>query len=183
MASRNCEIECCNETTIFGQTRFKLLHVAFATTVSVALVTGFWTFNWDWQTRLPLRELLFLVHRAFGILAAVLGIAWVVTRLPGLFASNRSLAVKRWIKWIHVAIVVFVISLSGAAWLGRAQDGRWMELVSFVPVYNFVSRPDTPLAHYLLYAHAKASPWLLVLVVGHAVMGIFHLIGDKRDKG
>ena len=171
---RYCGVE------FFSDKRSTILHAAFAVAVSVALVTGFWTFDWKWETTYPLRECLFLVHRTAGLVAALLGMVWLVTRLPTLLLSERMRGAKRWIKWVHVSVVFFVVVLAGTAWLGRAQDGRWVELISPVPVYNFVSRPDTSLAYLLFYAHTIMAPWLFVLVIGHSIIGIVRLFAVRR---
>lgn len=133
--------------------------------------------NWSWQVTFPLREYLFVVHRVSGIAAGIAALIWMRERLVPLM----SVTTGRLVKGFHAVLATAVAALAGTAWYGRALDGRWAELYSLMPLYNFVSRPDTPLAHSLLHFHTWFAYWLASACAIHTVFGLLHAFNTRND--
>lgn len=166
-----------------GQLSLRQVHLLLAGFVLFALLSGFLTFDWSWRMPFPLREWLFAAHRTAGFCAGVCGIIWLIRfRFP----QRRKQAPDRH----HVAILLFQFSLvvlamviASAAWIGRALAGRWVELISPLPSFNLVSRPDSSLAHTLLTAHGALAKVMLATVLIHAASAALHWLREKIHDG
>lgn len=157
-------------------------HSIIAISCAVSLGTGLVAFDWSWEVSFPLREDLFAVHRAAGMIGMATSLAWLLYyRLPrNSFAhgGRRHLLVRGY----QVGLAALAVAMGMLAWIGRALDGRWIELVSPLPVYNFVSRPDAPLAHALLSFHAYLSGVMLAAVMVHATFAGAHWLRDRTRR-
>lgn len=147
-----------------------------------ALGTGFATFDWSWSVAFPLREKLFAIHRAAGIVTLVAALVWLAryrsARVGLVDGARRHPLVRLY----HLGLAVLAVIVSLCAWVGRALDGRWTELISPLPVYNFVSRPDVPLAHGLLSTHATIAKTLLAGVAIHAAFAAAHWLAKRQGR-
>lgn len=158
------------------------IHWLLASAIFIALLSGFVTFNWSWRVPFSLRECLFAVHRLTGFFAGICALVWFArfrfpqSRLP--VADRRDI----WIRAFQFALVAMATVLTGVAWIGRALDGRWIELISPLPAYNFVSRPDTPLAHALMSVHGTLAYVMLAGLLIHAGSAGIHKLWDNLAK-
>lgn len=146
----------------------------------LALGTGLATFDWTWSVAFPLREKLFVIHRAAGMVTLIVAIVWLLryrAHSRGSGREVRSLAVRLY----HLGLAVMAAVLAMFGWVGRALDGRWAELFSPLPPYNFVSRPDVPLAHRLLSTHATLANVLLIAVAVHVTFAAAHWAYGRRS--
>lgn len=167
-------------TRIFQRSWHKWLHICLATSVITALVTGFLTFGTFAFSGFNLREAMFIIHRIAGIIGGLLALFWAATRFASVNRQAKALGTFWWIKIAHAAIIAMIVIIVLFAWIGRSLDGRWSELYSLLPVYNLVSRPNVPWAHFLLHNHNQLAHLLLVLAIGHAIFGIMHIIEEWR---
>lgn len=161
--------------------RARGLHAVFAALTVTALVTGFSAFNWRAPIPGPLRESLFIMHRWAGFGALVLLLLWVLRRgiawRPRAHADEAQLAALA-----QNALAALGILMASMGWLARAQDGRWLELISPLPIHNLVSRPDTWLAHQLYYLHALIAKVLVATIMAHALMAAWHRVGTMLTR-
>jgi cytochrome b561 len=66
----------------------RVLHWAVTVLISAALASGYYAFDFSWTADgFFSRDLLFIVHRSSGLLAAVLILAWFTLRIPTLWGS------------------------------------------------------------------------------------------------
>ena len=109
-------------------------------------------------------------------------LAWLLYyRLPRnsfVHGDRRHLLVRGY----QAGLAALAVVMGMLAWIGRALDGRWIELVSPLPVYNFVSRPDVPLAHALLSFHAYLSGVMLAAVMVYATFAGAHWLRDRTRR-
>lgn len=165
-----------------GWLSLRRIHWWFASFVIFALVSGFLTFNWSWRIPFPLREWVFAAHRIAGLCGGVCGVFWLVRfRFP----QRRKQTPDR----THIAIRVFqfvlvllLLSIVSTAWIGRSLGGRWLELISPLPVFNLVSRPDSALAHELLTVHGMLAKIMLAALLVHATSAGLHWLWDGRFR-
>ena len=149
-----------------------LVHWLLACSVFVALLTGFTTFDWTWKVAYPIREWLFAAHRMAGMIAGFFGLLWL-SRYR--FPQRTKRTGTKWsmgIRLFQFALLLVVLAMALSAWVARALGGRWLELVSFWPVFNLVSQPAVPLAYSLFYFHATLALPLATMVTIHGVGGI-----------
>lgn len=159
-----------------------MVHWLLAGFVLSALLSGFITFDWSWRMPFPLREWLFIAHRIVGFGAGVCGLAWLVRfRFPQRFrqAPDRHHFA---IRLFQLGLVLLAIAVASFAWIGRSLAGRWIELISPVPTFNLVSRPDTPLAHTLLTAHGTLAKVMLVAAMVHSTSAALHWLQGYIDE-
>lgn len=145
----------------------------------MALGTGLITFDWSWKVAFPLRDKLFAIHRVAGMIVLVAALVWLMRfgfpRSSFVHGGRHHLLIRAY----HAGLAALAVMTALFAWIGRGLDGRWAELVSPLPVYNFVSRPDVPLAHTLLSSHALLARALLVALTIHAVAAAGHWLKDR----
>lgn len=159
------------------------LHLLLAGFVLFALLSGFLTFDWSWRMPFPLREWLFVAHRITGFCAGVCCMVWLIWfRFPqrSKLAADRSHIT---IRLFQLALVVLALSIASTAWIGRSLGGRWLELISPLPVFNLVSRPDSPLAHKLLTVHGTLAKLMLAALLVHVTSAGLHWLRGEFDGG
>lgn len=156
------------------------LHWLLGGAVIVALVTGFITFDWTWRIPFPIREWLFAIHRLSGITGGFLGFFWLVRYRFPQRATGIAAKWNIFIRLFQLTLLVASILMALSAWIGRSLDGRWLELISPWPVYNFVSQPEFGWAYSLIYFHAWLAAPLALIVSLHAAAGITVIVGFTR---
>lgn len=164
-----------------AQTR-RRLHSIFAIGGITALISGSVVFDWSWSVAFPLREKLFVLHRGAGMVAGVAILIWVVGFCPRQHSFVHGKERQMFVRLYQSGLAILLAATAFCAWVGRALGGRWIELVWPLPIYNFVSRPDIPLAHALLALHAELANIILITVTIHAAFAAIHWVRERRNK-
>lgn len=126
--------------------------------------------------------MLFIIHRLAGFVAMVTALMWLVAYRSARQSFVNGARRKPFVRFYQLCLALLAVLVSQCAWIGRALDGRWVELVSPLPVYNFVSRPDVPMAHVLVSTHVTAANILLVAVSIHAMFAVTHWLSGRHGR-
>ena len=112
----------------------RVLHWAVTVLISAALASGYYAFDFSWTADgFFSRDLLFIVHRSSGLLAAVLILVWFILRIPTLWRHCGVAGWNRVIAMGHIAIVVLGFAIPVLGWIGRSLGGRSAEMFSLLP--------------------------------------------------
>ncbi len=152
----------------------RLLHWGIVVLFTIAFATAFRTFDFDSEMRVWTRDALFATHRLTGLLAGLLLLVWFFIRLKDLFGAIANRRTFRFLGIFHIGFGLACFALPILPWIARSQEGRFAELYSLWPVFNFASHPPTDFVYKLLHQHKQLADIILILIVVHIAGALFH---------
>lgn len=153
----------------------RVLHWAVTVLISAALASGYYAFDFSWTADgFFSRDLLFIVHRSSGLLAAVLILVWFTLRIPSLRRHCGAAGWNRVIAIGHIAIAVMGFAIPVLGWIGRSLGGRSAEMFSLLPAHNLVAKGEGAHVYMVFELHKALIPWFLLLVGLHIAATLVH---------
>jgi len=159
----------------------RLIHWSVVLLIGISFVTGYVAFDFQLSMGIWVRDALFALHRACGLISALMMLLWLVWRIKDVFQFHDGF--KGWsVRFYHVVIATICIITPILPWIARSLDGRTNELFNLLPQYNLVSAPTTPWTYQLLQYHRLFMQILLVLIAIHLVAVMVHVFHWKDGK-
>jgi len=156
----------------------RLFHWSVVLLVGTSFVTGYVVFDFQLPMDIWVRDALFALHRACGLISALMMLLWLAWRIRGAFRFHDGF--QGWsVRFYHVVLATICIVTPTLPWIARSLDGRTNELFNLLPQYNLVSAPTNPWTYQLIQYHRLFIQILLVLIAIHLVAVLVHVFHRK----
>lgn len=158
----------------------KALHWLMALLIVGLLALGFY------MSDLPLspeKLQIYSWHKWAGVtvfLLVWLRLFWRVTHRPPAFAASLSATQQALAHVGHLALYLLIIVIPLSGWLMSSAKGVQTVWFGVLPLPDLLGR-DKALGGQLAELHSALNIGLLLLIVGHAAMALFHHLVHKDD--